>query len=109
GHMLRKHGVRLDHPRVLSFRGKTFTFTGIFDFGTRDQCMRATRALGGRLTPSNAMTQGVDVLVVGIGGSPHYLWDTYGTKMRLANELRKQRGRPLIVSEYRWRKEIARR
>jgi len=31
---LARHGVRLDNPRVLSFPGKTFTFTGLFDFGT---------------------------------------------------------------------------
>jgi phospholipase D-like protein len=107
-HELAKHGVRLDNPRVLSFRGKTFAFTGIFLFGTQDECARATRALGGRRSPSGDVTGRVDVLVVGTGGSPAWLWKTYGLKMDRANKLRRQWGKPLIVSEYRWSMEIGR-
>ena len=103
---LAKHGVRLDNPRVLSFRGKTFTFTGLFDFGTHDACARATRGLGGRHTPSNQMTRKVDVLVVGTRGSSTYLWKKYATKMKRANEWRQRWRKPFIVSEYRWRNEI---
>ena len=104
----KKRGVEIDKPRVLSFRGKTFSLTGFFDVGTQDQCARATRKLGGRQAPSNALTRNVDVLVVGTHGNPNYLWKTYGTKIQRANDLREIWGKPLIVSEYRWRKEIGR-
>lgn len=106
--VLAKHGVRLDNPRVLSFPGKTFTYTGFFDFGTQDECARATRRRGGRHTPGNQMTHKVDVLVVGTRGSPTYLWKRYGTKMKSANELRRRWHKPLIVAEHRWRKAIGR-
>jgi hypothetical protein len=103
---LAKHGVRLDNTRVLSLRGKTFALTGRFDFGTQDECARATRGLGARQSPSNQVTRQVDVLVVGSGGNPRYLWKTYGTKMKHADELRQRWRKPLIVSEYHWRNEI---
>ena len=103
---LNKHGIRLDNPRALSFDKKTFVFTGVFDFDTQNECARATRALGGRRSPNNRVTRDVDVLVVGTGGSPNYLWKTFGRKMARADELRQQWRKPLIISEDRWRKEI---
>jgi hypothetical protein len=42
--VLTKHGVRLDNPRMLSFAGKTVSFTGLFDFGIQADCVRATPA-----------------------------------------------------------------
>ncbi|MSQ73567.1 MAG: hypothetical protein EXR27_20165 [Betaproteobacteria bacterium] len=106
--VLNKHNIRTDNPRVLSFRRKTFVFTGAFDFGTQDKCGQATRALGGRCSPSNHLTSNADVLVVGNLGSANFLWKKYGRKILRANELRQQSRKPLIVSEYRWRKEIDR-
>jgi hypothetical protein len=104
--MLAEHGIGLNSPRALSFHHKTFALTGYFEFGTHEDCERATRSLGGRHSPSNQVTRRVDVLVVDTKGNPRYLWKTYGTKMARADELRHQWGKPLIVSEYRWRNEI---
>ena len=101
-----RHGIHLNKPHALPLRNKTFVFTGSFEFGTQDECARATHLLGGHRSPSNNVTRLVDVLVVGTRGSPTYLWKNYGTKMVRANELRRQSGKPLIVTEDRWRKEI---
>ena len=106
--VLARHGVALDRPTVLLFRDKTFTFTGRFDFGTQEECARATRRHGGRRTPSNAVTLAVDVLVVGARGNPNYLWEKHGTKMERASELRRRLGKPLIISEDCWQAALGR-
>ena len=106
--VLKKHGVRPNNPRVLSLRNKTVVYTGIFDFGTQDECARATSALGGQRSPSNNLTREVDVLVIGIRASPNYLWKTHGRKIARAKELWQQWRRPLIVTEDRRQKAIGR-
>lgn len=106
--MLTDHGIRPNNPREIVFDNATFAFTGRFEYGTQAKCAQATEARGGYWSPSNHVTESVNVLVIGEKGSPTYLWKKYGKKLVHANQLRQQWRTPLIVTEERWRKEIDR-
>ncbi len=106
--LLERKGVRLDTPLRLPFLGKTFAFTGRFWFGPRRECIQATISRGGSVSPGNMITRDVDFLVVGEEGNPQYLWDTFGTKIAKAADLRREFKKPQIISEELWAKSVKR-
>jgi NAD-dependent DNA ligase len=80
--------------------GKTFCFTGVFDFGSRADCHAAIEDLGG--IPAKSITKKLDYLVIGNVGSDCWRHSSFGTKIIKAVEYR-DAGAPLaIVSENHW-------
>lgn len=78
-----------------------FVFTGKFAFGTRKACEAAVVARGGRA--AHVVTRDVEYLVVGTLGSTQWRRGSYGSKIEAAILLRRNHGRPAIVSEETWR------
>lgn len=85
--------------------GKTFCFTGVFDFGSRTECHAATEAQGG--IPAKGITKKLDYLVIGNVGSDCWLHSSFGTKIIKAVEYR-DAGAPLvIISENHWAEHLS--
>lgn len=88
----------------IQFDGKTFVLTGIFDFGTREECSIAIEQLGGIVNPR--ITKNLDYLVVGNVANDQWRFVGFGNKIMKACEYRDS-GNPLvIVSENHWAKAI---
>jgi len=83
-------------PNV-TFSGHTFCFTGKFDFGPRKACEALVEEKGGVVSKGVSVT--LDYLVIGTQGSPSWKRRSYGSKIEKAVVLRRENGRPAIVSE----------
>ncbi|MBP8023970.1 MAG: BRCT domain-containing protein [Candidatus Competibacteraceae bacterium] len=79
------------------FSGHSFCFTGKFDFGHRAACENVINEKGG--TPAKGVSGSLDFLVIGTQGSPDWKRGTYGNKIEKAIVLRREHGKPVIVSE----------
>lgn len=91
-----------DPPPPITHDGRVFVLTGKFVHGSRTECERIVRALGGQ--PKSNVTKDLDYLVIGAIGSRDWLHSTHGRKIEAAVELRRS-GRPVcIVSEQHWTK-----
>jgi len=90
-------------PKIV-FKGKKFCFSGKFDFGQRKSCVAAIEARGGEFSKNVAV--GLDYLVIGTQGNPSWVRENYGRKIEKAILLRREQGRPSIVSEGHWLKSI---
>lgn len=101
-----KRKFAIDWPQRLIFKNKRFAFTGRFAFGSQNDCKEATKKHGGMCDPSDHINTSTDVLVVGSHGNPTYLWKSYGIKIDSANGIRKYYGKPLIISEERWKRSV---
>jgi len=88
------------------FPKNTFCFSGIFAFGSREDCSTAVTARGGTFV--NNVSSKVDYLVVGGIPSPEWAYGNYGHKIDRALELRKKGLRPAIISESHWRESLDR-
>lgn len=98
-----RDGSPFDHPAPeVSMHGSQFLFTGKFSFGTRDKCEQAMVERGGYAPRERKPTRYTDYLVIGAKGSPTWKRGTYGTKIEAAILLRREHGRPAIVSETHW-------
>ena len=86
----------------VSFNGKTFVFTGKFDFGTRKECQEAVICRGGEAPKMKFVSQNVDYLVIGEQGSPAWKRGSYGNKIESAILARREHGTPAIISEKHW-------
>lgn len=87
-------------PNVV-FESKTFCFTGVFEYGSREKCHAATQARGGILL--KGITKKLHYLVIGNVGSETWLHSTFGHKVLKAVEYRTN-GVPIaIISETTWR------
>lgn len=87
-------------PIEIAHRGRSFCFTGVFEYGTRQQCHSAVSERGG--TPASAITKKLDYLVIGNIGSEFWLHSSFGTKIKKAVDYR-DAGLPItIVSESTW-------
>lgn len=92
-------------PEIV-FADKTFVLTGIFDFGTREECSAVIQRLGGVVNPR--ITQKLDYLIIGNVANEEWRFAGFGNKIMKACEYR-DNGFPLaIVSEKRWTKSISR-
>jgi NAD-dependent DNA ligase len=90
-----------DRPEpAVQFKDCDFVFTGKFAFGSRKACEAAVASRGGRALSS--VTGQVEYLVVGTLGSPAWSRGAYGSKIEQAVLLRREHGRPAIVSEEHW-------
>ena len=88
-------------PEVV-FDGKTFVFTGKFEYGERRECQTATRERGGVSDGKGTVGQFTDYLVIGSAGSPNWSSGKYGRKIEKAIVLRRDLGCPAIISEEHW-------
>jgi len=84
-------------PPSVQFAGHSFCFTGKFDFGPRKECEALVKEKGGVV--AKGVTASLDYLVIGTQGSPSWKRGSYGTKIAKAIVLRRENGRPAIVSE----------
>lgn len=91
-------------PFDISYPGKTFCFTGVFDFGTRAECHQAVIERGGH--PISGITKKLNYLIIGDIGSDFWIHSTFGTKIQKAAEYRTS-GVPIVIaSESTWRTTI---
>ena len=90
-----------DRPQPpIRFVDCDFVFTGKFEFGSRKACEAAVASRGGRAL--KGVSGQVEYLVVGSLGSPAWSRGSYGSKIEEAVLLRREHGRPAIVSEEHW-------
>lgn len=88
----------------IEFEGTTFCFTGVFDFGTREQCISATLAYGGK--SASGISKKVDYLVIGNVGSEFWKHTTFGNKIKKAIELKESGAKIQIVPETLWKSQL---
>lgn len=87
-----------DNPQPdIEFTQHAFCFTGKFDFGPRKACENLVLEKGG--IPAKGISVELDYLVIGSQGSPTWKRGKYGSKIEKAVLLRRQNGKPAIVSE----------
>lgn len=91
-------------PPAIVFAGRSYCFTGVFQFGTRAQCQAAITERDGLI--ANGITRKLDYLVIGNIGSEVWKHSTFGLKIAKAVDYRDQ-GRPLaIISEEYWASQL---
>lgn len=93
-------GVPFADDEQITFSGKTFCFTGLFEFGNRKDCFAITEMLGGM--PINSVRIGLNYLVVGKYCSPDWKHTKYGRKIERTiqlNSFKKHKHQIKIVSE----------
>lgn len=89
---------------AITYEGMAFCFTGKFDTGSRSDCENAVRERGG--TTTGTVSREVAYLIVGTLGSPVWKRGSYGRKIERAIILRRETGRPAIVSEGVWSQSL---
>ncbi len=83
----------------LTFGGRSYCFTGTFNFGQRKACEAAVSERGGRC---GSLTQKTDVLVIGLYATESWKHSSFGNKILKAADMRAE-GVPItIVSEEHW-------
>lgn len=98
---LLKEGSPFDDPLPeISIAGKSFCFTGCFEFGSRSQCQQAVVSRGGSFT--DGITSKTDVLVIGNDASPAWAHGNYGKKIEAAMVSRMRHSKPVIIPEAFW-------
>lgn len=86
----------------VSFKDKTFMFTGTCAFGTRKQCKEATESLGGINSKGKDITKSLDYLVLGKYVTASWAHEAFGRKIEKAMEYR-EKGIPIaIITEEHW-------
>ena len=86
-------------PKEIHFAGKSFAFTGTFEYGPRQSCARRVENLGGHFSKYLS-----DYLVVGSMVTRAWASTNYGRKIEVAIAAR-ERGHPVkLISEAAWDK-----
>ena len=97
-----RDGSPFDDPLPeVTFSGRTFCFTGEFEFGTRKQCQEAVLNRGGLV--SKGITRSTDVLVIANDANPRWAHGGYGNKIEEAMIFKLQHRKPSIIPELYWR------
>ncbi len=84
----------------ISFKGKTFCFTGKFAFGQRKDCEKAVADAGG--IPKGSVTSSLDYLVVGLMGNEDWAHSTFGRKIQQAIDFNAKGRNIAILAEDAW-------
>lgn len=87
----------------IDYNGKTFCFTGVFEYGERKVCESAITDKGGKI--AKRVTRDLDYLIVGSDFSPSWKQTGYGNKIERALEIKQDGGtgaKPLIIHESKW-------
>ena len=100
GETLKSSTIPLCDPApALIFSGRSYCFTGTFNFGRRAQCEATVIERGGKCA---SLTKSTDVLVIGVYATESWKHSSFGNKILKACELRDS-GLPIaIVSEEHW-------
>ncbi|RUW27458.1 NAD-dependent DNA ligase [Mesorhizobium sp. M4B.F.Ca.ET.215.01.1.1] len=86
-------------PPHLTFEGRSYCFTGTFNYGQRKYCEQAIADRGGR---AGSLTQKTDVLVIGAYATESWKHSSFGDKIFKATAWRDE-GLPIsIVAESHW-------
>lgn len=85
----------LSDPEI-EFEGKRFCFTGTFEYGNRKEYEQATKREGGSV---GDLTEKTDYLVVG-------MYFARSRKIMRGKVLRHKHGKPAIIREEDWKKEL---
>lgn len=88
-----------DPPPGLAFVGRTYCFTGTFNYGKRKDCEQAVAERGGA---SGSLTMRTDYLVIGVYATESWKHSSFGNKILRACEWRDQSVPISIVSEEHW-------
>jgi DNA ligase (NAD+) len=92
-----------DHPQPkVIFKDKSFLFTGVFAFGSRKECQKAVVSRGGISSDQKQINHSIDYLVVGSEGNKSWSKGSYGNKIEAAVLIRREHGKPKIISEEHW-------
>jgi NAD-dependent DNA ligase len=83
-------------PEV-TFRGRSFCFTGTSSVMTRNQLKKVVENLGGRCI--NSVSSRLDYLVIGAEGNPCWAYACYGRKVETAVRLRKEGHQVQLIHE----------
>lgn len=104
GEVLKATSLPLDSPLPkLIFSGKTYCFTGTFNFGQRRHCEEAVTERGAYI---GGLSKKTNVLVIGVYATDSWKHSSFGNKILKACELR-DNGHPIvIVSEEHWVKHL---
>ena len=86
-------------PEIV-FEGKSFCFTGVFEFGSRADCHHAVLTKGGE--PAKGITKKLDYLIIGSVGSEFWRHSSFGTKIMKAAQYRDDGSPIAIVAEAYW-------
>lgn len=86
-------------PEIL-YPGRSFCFTGVFEFGSRTECHEAVMARGGE--PAKGVTKKLNYLVIGAVGSECWRHSSFGTKIMKAAQYCEDGAGIAIVSEAHW-------
>jgi NAD-dependent DNA ligase len=91
-----------DPPPEVIFEGRSFCFTGIFEYenGDRVKCEAAVRARGGFC--SGRPNRATNYVVVGTYADSAWTYITYGKKIQTAVELKQAGSNCKIISEKHW-------
>lgn len=88
-----------DPAPMLVFGGRSYCFTGTFNYGGRKECEAVVKARGAR---AGSLTMKTDVLVIGLYATESWKHSSFGNKILKACEWRDQ-GLPIsIVTEQHW-------
>lgn len=101
GEVLKPATLPLCSPSpAVSFRGKSYCFTGSFNYGRRTECEEAVAHRGGT---AGSLTQKTDFLVIGAYVTDSWKHSTFGHKIVKAASMRDEKGVPInIISEQHW-------
>ena len=91
-------------PEIL-YPGRSFCFTGVFEFGSRADCHEAVLARGGE--PAKGVTKKLNYLVIGSVGSDFWRHSSFGTKIAKAAQYCEEGAGIAIVSEAYWVTRLA--
>jgi NAD-dependent DNA ligase len=90
-------GICTNNPDI-SFDGKTFCLTGLFNRGTRQEAAEAISNIGGIVVKT--VSKKTDYLIIGESGNPCWAFACYGRKVEQAITLRKKGSRVALIHEY---------
>lgn len=104
GELAKSSSLPINNPLpALSFKEKSFLFTGTCAFGTRSQCQEAIESLGG--VNASGVTKSLHYLILGTYVTDSWAHENYGRKIEKAMEYRSN-GVPLvIITESHWLSE----
>jgi len=91
-------------PEIL-YPGRSFCFTGVFEFGSRADCHEVVLAHGGE--PAKGVTKKLNYLVIGSVGSDFWRHSSFGTKIMKAAQYCEEGAGIAIVSEAYWVTRLA--
>lgn len=100
GEVLKSATLPLCDPAPdLTFIGRTYCFTGTFNYGQRKICEQAVLERGGFC---GSLTKKTDVLVIGLYATESWKHSSFGNKVLKASEWRSEGQNISIVSEAHW-------